>query len=73
MVKLDRYGVVAPAHVADLVLLEANPLEDIRNLRRIEGVVMRGHYFSRPDLNRMLSQALEQIEGQKNTVSADSE
>jgi imidazolonepropionase-like amidohydrolase len=72
MVKLDKYGVVAPAHLANLVLLEANPLADIRNLRRIEGVVMRGHYFSRPDLNRMLSQALEQID-QKNAATADSE
>jgi imidazolonepropionase-like amidohydrolase len=32
---------------ADLVLLDANPLEDIRNTRRIQGVVLRGEWVVR--------------------------
>ena len=33
--------------IADMVLLEADPLEDIRNTRRIIGVVARGTYLDR--------------------------
>jgi imidazolonepropionase-like amidohydrolase len=38
----DRIGTVEKGKTADLVLLQANPLEDIRNIRRIEQVVARG-------------------------------
>lgn len=37
-------GRIAPGQLADLVLLEANPLEDIRHTRRIIGVVSQGRY-----------------------------
>ena len=40
----DRVGLIANGQLADLVLLEANPLEDIRHTRRIVGVVSRGRY-----------------------------
>jgi hypothetical protein len=36
------------------VLLDANPLEDIANTRKIRAVVLAGRYFARPDLDRML-------------------
>jgi len=39
---------------ADLVLLNADPLEDIRNTQKIEAVILRGRYYSRKDLNAML-------------------
>ena len=35
-------GRVAVGHAADLVLLDANPLADIRNTRRIRTVVSKG-------------------------------
>ena len=54
--KMDKYGVVEPEHIADLVLLDANPLEDIRNTRKIFGVVSAGKYYSRRDLDAMLQQ-----------------
>jgi len=38
-------GVVAVGRDADLVLLDANPLEDIGNSRRIHGVVLRGEWY----------------------------
>lgn len=56
LVKLDRFGVVETGHAADLVLLDANPLEDIRNTRRIAGIVRAGEYFSRRDLDHLLAQ-----------------
>jgi hypothetical protein len=39
-------GVVAIGQQADLVLLDANPLENIANSRRIAGVVLRGQWLS---------------------------
>jgi hypothetical protein len=51
----DR-GVVEKGRVADLVLLDGDPLQDIRNTRKIMGVIVGGRYFSRKDLNQMLAQ-----------------
>lgn len=42
---------------ADLVLLDANPLEDIGNLDKIAGVVVAGRYYSRRELDEMVAQA----------------
>ena len=39
-------GLVAAGRDADLVLLDANPLEDIHNSRRIHGVMLRGAWYS---------------------------
>ena len=38
----DSTGALRAGYTADLVLLEGNPLEDISNVRRISGVVLRG-------------------------------
>lgn len=55
MAKLDRYGVIETGRAADLVLLDDNPLVDIRNLDRIAAVVLHGEYLSREQLERMLT------------------
>jgi imidazolonepropionase-like amidohydrolase len=49
-------GTVEKNKIADLVLLDGNPLDDIENTRRIRGVVLAGRYFSRGDLDLMLRQ-----------------
>jgi len=41
----DEFGTIAPGLSADLVLLRADPLADIRNVRRIERVVARGRVY----------------------------
>jgi imidazolonepropionase-like amidohydrolase len=51
----DRLGTVEKGKLADLVLLDANPLDDIRNTQKIAGVVVNGRYFSRADLDKMLA------------------
>jgi imidazolonepropionase-like amidohydrolase len=47
-------GTVEKGKLADLVLLDANPLADIANTQKIRGVVLAGRYFDRPALDRML-------------------
>jgi imidazolonepropionase-like amidohydrolase len=49
------FGSVEPGKIADLVLLSANPLEDIRNTRKISIVVANGHIFDRAALDQILT------------------
>ncbi len=53
----DLAGSVAVGKRADLVLLEANPLDDIRNTRRIRAVVAAGRLYDRAALDALLQQA----------------
>ena len=53
----SRAGSVAEGKVASLVLVRANPLENIRNARQIEGVFLRGRYYSHADLDQLLKEA----------------
>lgn len=48
-----EYGTVEVGKVADLVLLAANPLQDIRNTARIEAVFFEGRVYDRPALERI--------------------
>jgi imidazolonepropionase-like amidohydrolase len=50
------FGSIAPGKVADLVLLDANPLDEIGNVRRIHAVVVAGRPLDRRELDRMLAQ-----------------
>jgi hypothetical protein len=59
MAKLDQYGVIDKGRQADMVVLDGNPVVDIRNTRKIDAVVLGGRYYSREELNAMLLQAQE--------------
>jgi hypothetical protein len=48
-------GSVQNGRDADLILLDANPLEDISNSRRIHGVMLRGEWLSSRDLEESLA------------------
>ena len=52
--RADSIGSIRPGMVADLVLLDGNPLEDIRNTARIAGVVVRGTFYDRDGLDDIL-------------------
>jgi len=54
--KLDSMGTVEQDRIADLVLLEANPLEDISNTQKISAVVVGGKMFDKTALQKMLTQ-----------------
>ena len=55
-------GSIATGRRADLVLLDANPLIDIRNARRIRAVILAGKFFDRQALDRLLAEALKLAE-----------
>jgi len=59
MGKLDEYGSVEKGKVADLVLLDADPLDDIRNIRKIDSVIVGGKLYTREDLDKMLAEVEE--------------
>lgn len=51
-----EYGVVQEGAAADLILLSANPLEDIRNMQNPEGVMVRGQWLDRAFLDNKLAE-----------------
>jgi imidazolonepropionase-like amidohydrolase len=55
----DSLGSIRAGKLADLVLLDANPLTDISNTERISGVVSNGRYMDRPALDGLLAEAVQ--------------
>ncbi len=53
------WGVVAQGRTADLLLLGANPLEDVRNAAKRKGVVLGGRWFAEEELRAELEKRAE--------------
>ena len=53
------WGAIAPGRDADLVLLEADPLADIANTRKIAGVMVRGRWLDRAEIDAGLAAIAE--------------
>ena len=51
----DSLGTVAPGKLADLVLLDADPMVDIANITLIRAVVANGRYYNRATLDQLLA------------------
>ena len=47
ILKLDQLGMVAKAKSADFIVLDANPLDNMANIRRISAVYLRGQAVNR--------------------------
>ena len=51
----DEFGTVAPGRRADLILLGANPLEDVGNVARRAGVMVRGRWLPESEIQERLA------------------
>jgi hypothetical protein len=50
----NQYGSVSTGKIADLVLLDANPLTNISNTQQIQAVIVHGKVYNKTALNNML-------------------
>ena len=62
--KENELGTIEKGKLADLVLLNANPLENISNTKKIEAVVVNGKLLQRKDLDAMLRKVEESAKNQ---------
>ena len=53
----DSLGAVEKGKIADLILLEANPLEQISNTKNIFAVIVGGRYYDKAARQRMIERA----------------
>jgi hypothetical protein len=53
----DSLGTIARGRLADLILLDADPLQDIRNTQRVHAVFAHGRYLDRAALDALLERA----------------
>jgi imidazolonepropionase-like amidohydrolase len=51
----DEFGTITPGQRADLVLLSADPLQDVASLSRIEGVMVRGRWHPKAAIDERLA------------------
>ena len=59
----SEWGTIAPGKRADFVLLAANPLADITNTARIEGVAIGGRWLARAELDALIATATRRVGG----------
>jgi imidazolonepropionase-like amidohydrolase len=62
-------GTIEKGKLADMVLLDANPLEDIANTKKIWGVVFGGKFYSRAALDEMLRKVEVLASSQKTSIA----
>ena len=60
-----EWGTIEKGKRADMLLLEANPLEDIRNTARIEAVSVGGRWLDRAERERMIEEAAKRLGGER--------
>jgi imidazolonepropionase-like amidohydrolase len=53
----DRYGALAEGKAADILVLDSNPLHDVKATRAIRGVVLHGQWLDRAALDALLTEA----------------
>jgi imidazolonepropionase-like amidohydrolase len=64
--ELEQSGTIEVGKRADVLLLSANPLDDIRNTEKIDTVVLRGKLLRRVDLDKLLADVANRTNVSKN-------
>ena len=64
----DEYGTLDAGKVADVVLLDADPLRDIAATQKIHTVVQKGQVHDRADLDGMLADVARRVAVQQEAV-----
>ncbi|NOH03376.1 MAG: amidohydrolase family protein [Chloroflexi bacterium] len=59
MGKFDEFGTIETGKRADLILLDANPLDDVGNIQKRVGVMLRGRWLTEEQLQSMLDGLVE--------------
>jgi len=59
--RLDSAGTIEKGKIADLVLLDANPLAEIGNTRKVNAVVVGGSLITKPELDKMLADVVSLV------------
>ena len=60
---LDKVGTIQKGKRADLILLNANPLDNIEATKNRAGVMLKGKWYSQEELNRWLDEIAPKIAG----------
>lgn len=58
----EEFGTIARGRRADLILLEANPLDDVSNVAKRSGVMVRGRWYEQTELEAELDALAEKYE-----------
>jgi imidazolonepropionase-like amidohydrolase len=52
----DAFGRIAPGQRADLILVDGNPLQDLGNMEKRSGVMIRGRWIPQAEIEKRLAQ-----------------
>ena len=64
----DKFGSIAPGQRADLLLLEANPLDDVSNAAKRVGVMARGRWYPQAELQAKLDALADRYAAEENAT-----
>jgi imidazolonepropionase-like amidohydrolase len=60
---LEKVGTIEKGKRADLILLDANPLENIEHTEKRSGVMLKGKYYTQIEMNKWLDDIAPKISG----------